>query len=312
MKNMAWQIPEQNDNMEYIQLGRSDLVISRVGLGCMSLNPASPVSEHIIGKAIESGINYFDTADLYNKGLNEEMLGKAIRGKRQSLVIASKVGNKIRDDGNGWDWDASKAYIIEAAEKTLQRLGTDHLDLYQLHGGTLNDPIDETIDAFETLQQQGKIRYYGISSIRPNVIREWVKRSSMVSVMMQYSLLDQRPAEECLMLLKDSSIGVLARGTVAQGLLVDKPSREYLDRSAGEVELAKELIHRYSDGQRTAAQTAMQFVLHDPAVTAVVAGVSSYDQLSEAVGVFDVPRLVDDDHLVLKASVGMNKYKDHR
>src|SRR6202034_3432729 len=96
---------------------------------------------------------------------------------------------------------------------------TDYIDLYQLHGGTIDDPIDETIEAFELLQQQGKIRYYGISSIRPNVISEYVQRSNIISVMMQYSLLDRRPEESCLQLLQQNNIGVLARGSVAGGLL---------------------------------------------------------------------------------------------
>ncbi len=94
---------------------------------------------------------------------------------------------------------------------SLKRLNTDRIDVYQLHGGTIEDPIEETISAFEQLVQQGKIRYYGISSIRPNVIREYVLRSNIVSVMMQYSLLDRRPEEECLPLLAQKDIGVLAR-----------------------------------------------------------------------------------------------------
>jgi aryl-alcohol dehydrogenase-like predicted oxidoreductase len=298
--------------MDLVGLGKSDLQISRVGLGCMSLNPGLSDSEYIIHRAIEGGINYFDTADLYDKGMNEEMLGRAIRGKREKLVIASKVGNRLREDGSGWDWDPSKNYILEAVERSLKRLGTDHIDLYQLHGGTIDDPIEETIEAFELLKKQGKIRFYGISSIRPNVIREWVKRSAIVSVMMQYSLLDQRPEEECLQLLKDNGIAVLARGSVAQGLLVDKPSRDYLDRNVNEVELARNLVHRYDGSVRTAAQTAMQFVLHHPAVTAIVAGVSNLIQLQEALGMFDTPWLSDEDYTDLHKHVKMNRYKEHR
>jgi aryl-alcohol dehydrogenase-like predicted oxidoreductase len=169
--------------MEYTTLGRSELKVSRIGLGCMSLQPSDAGSIQLIHDAIDHGVNYLDTADLYDRGFNEEMVGKAIQGKRRELVLATKVGNRLNADGKSWDWDASKAYIIKAVEDSLRRLHTDYIDLYQLHGGTIDDPIDETISAFETLQQQGKIRSYGISSIRPNVIKAWLQKSSIVSVL---------------------------------------------------------------------------------------------------------------------------------
>ena len=101
-----------------------------------------------------------------------------MRSKRDQVVIASKAGNQWRADGSGWDWNSSKKHILAAAEESLKRLKTDYIDLYQLHGGTIDDPIDETIEAFEILKKQGKIRYYGISSIRP-LGRSNEKRRSM-------------------------------------------------------------------------------------------------------------------------------------
>ena len=164
-------------------------------------------AETLLLRALEGGINYFDTADMYLKGLSETILGRTFRGKRNQVILATKVGNQWRSDGSGWDWNPSKKYILESVEQSLNRLQTDYIDLYQLHGGTMEDPIDDIIEAFEFLQSAGKIRYYGISSIRPNVIREWVKRSSMVSVMMQYSLLDRRPEEEMLTVFTRKSGG---------------------------------------------------------------------------------------------------------
>ena len=298
--------------MEYTTLGRSGLKISRIGLGCMSLQPSDAASVHLIHHAIDHGVNYLDTADLYDRGSNEEMVGKAINGKRSDLVLATKVGNRLNPDGKSWDWDASKAYIMKAVEDSLRRLQTDYIDLYQLHGGTIDDPIDETISAFETLQQQGKIRYYGISSIRPNVIRAWLERSSIVSVMMQYSLLDQRPAESCLDLIEAAGVSVVARGSIAQGLLVNKSPRAYLQRTLNEVELARNLVHRYNSQSRTAAQTAMRYVLHHPAVSAVVAGVSSEEQLLEAVQLFDAPGLTNEEYDALQTHIPANQYTDHR
>ena len=188
--------------MLYRQLGKSGLQISEIGFGCMSLKENDPGNEEIIHRAIDYGINFFDTADIYQNGQNEICLGKAVMHRRKQVVIATKVGNQLRKDGNGLDWNPRKDHIISSVEKSLQRLQTDYIDLYQLHGGTIEDPISETIEAFETLQQQGKIRFYGISSIRPNVISEYVDRSKIASVMMQYSLLDRRPEESCFELLE--------------------------------------------------------------------------------------------------------------
>jgi aryl-alcohol dehydrogenase-like predicted oxidoreductase len=297
--------------MQYADLGQSGMMVSRIGLGCMSLKPDAPDHARIIDRAIDGGINYMDTADLYDAGLNEEMLGRAIRGRRDKLVLATKVGNRLHADGSGWDWDPSKAYIISSVEKSLKRLGTSYIDLYQLHGGTIDDPIEETIEAFELLKQQGKIRHYGISSIRPNVIREWTQRSHLVSVMMQYSLLDRRPEEECLDLLHKGEIGVVARGAVAQGLLVNKPARAYLGKDGEEVERARLSVHQHAVG-RTPAQTAMQFVLHHSAISAVVAGIRTPGQLEEALAVFEVPQLTKDEYEGLRSTTRPERYKEHR
>jgi aryl-alcohol dehydrogenase-like predicted oxidoreductase len=298
--------------MKYAKLGDSSITISRIGLGCMSLKPGNTDNERIIHHAIGSGINYFDTADIYDNGLNEKMLGNALSGKRDKVFIASKVGNKLRHDGKGLDWDPSKAHIVSSVEKSLKRLGTDHLDLYQLHGGTIADPIDEAIETFENLKEQGKILQYGISSIRPNVIKEWVSKSNIVSVMMQYSLLDRRPEEECMELLRSKGISVLVRGAVAQGLLIDKASKEYLERSVNEVKAARDIVQQYSNNTRTAAQTALQFALQNPAVTSTVVGIRTIEQLQETIAVFDVPWLSETELEDMRSSVAVFHYTEHR
>ncbi len=297
--------------MQYQTLGHSTLSISRIGFGCMSLQPGRSESEELIHQAIDEGINYFDTADLYDKGENEKLLGRALKGKRSKIVLATKAGNEWREDGSGWDWNPRKEYILSAVEKSLQRLQTDYIDLYQLHGGTMDDPMEETIEAFELLKDQGKIRYYGISSIRPNVIREWVSRSAIVSIMMQYSLLDRRPEEATLPLLKQKNIGVLARGSIAQGLLIDKPAKSYLEYSEKEVMNAKEVVHSTSNQQRSLVQTAIQFVLHQAAITSAVVGMRTKEQLREAIGVFDSILTAEELDLLQKA-LPLNFYQQHR
>jgi aryl-alcohol dehydrogenase-like predicted oxidoreductase len=297
--------------MEYTFLGKSDLRISRIAMGCMSLGDDQAQIGKILHRAIEGGINFFDTADLYDKGRNEERIGAALKEKRKDVIIASKVGNQWRPDGSGWDWNPSKAYILQSVEGSLKRLQTDYIDLYQLHGGTIEDPIDETIEAFETLKQQGKIRWYGISSIRPNVIREYIKRSNIVSVMMQYSLLDRRPEEESLNLLQQAGICVLARGSVASGLLVNKPAKSYLNYNAGEVQKAADAIKAVSVG-REPAQTAIQFVLQHPAMAAAVIGIRTIEQLEEALETATTKKMVDEEYASLKKSIPLNQYEQHR
>lgn len=266
----------------------------------------------IIHHALDLGINYFDTADLYEKGLNEIMLGKALQSKRGSSIIATKVGNQWRRDGSGWDWNPGKEYILKCAEASLNRLQTDCIDLYQLHGGTIEDPIDEVIEAFEQLQTQGKIRFYGISSIRPNVIREYVKRSNIVSVMTQYSLADRRPEESTLNLLQQNNIGVLVRGALAQGLLVDKTAKEYLGHSETEIAGAAQQLQGVAVTTHTAAQAAVQFVLQHPAITSAVVGVSRMQQLNEIAATTEKATLTQKNMELLRTALPPKVYEQHR
>lgn len=298
--------------MKYTQLGKSDLNISRIGFGCMSLKGDTAENKLIIDKALELGINYFDTADLYENGANEQKIGELLKANRNRFILATKVGNQARPDGNGWDWNPRKSYILTAVEGSLKRLKTDHIDLYQLHGGTIEDPVDETIEAFEILKQQGKIRYYGISSIRPNVIREYVKKSAIVSVMMQYSLLDRRPEEECFELLKENQIGVLSRGSIAQGLLVDKPPVPYLDWSASAVAMAAKAIKTVAGHADNLSQTAIRFVLQQEPVASAVIGIRTLAQMEDIAAAADLPALSAEEMELLKNSVAQQFYTVHR
>lgn len=265
------------------RLGQSDLYVSAMGLGCMSLGTDEVKAAAIIHEALEQGINFLDTADLYDDGRNEEIIGNALRRRRGDVILATKVGNRRIPGKEGWSWDPSKAYIKSAVKESLRRLQTDYIDLYQLHGGTIEDPIDETIEAFEELKQEGLIRYYGISSIRPNVIREYVQRSGIISVMSQYSILDRRPEEEILPLLAEHGISLIARGPLAGGLLtergrsrIDKP---YLGYDSRELTQLHEQLMQQSAGNRPLTETALHYPLAHPAVAAIIPGASSLEQL---------------------------------
>jgi aryl-alcohol dehydrogenase-like predicted oxidoreductase len=298
--------------MKYNQLGKSDLRISEVGFGCMSLGGNHAGNARLLHRAADGGINFFDTADLYDKGFNEETVGRAFRTKRASVIIGTKVGNQWRPDGSGWDWNPRKAYILSAVEESLRRLQTDYIDLYQLHGGTLDDPIDETIEAFELLKEQGKIRQYGISSIRPSVIREYVRRSNIVSVMMQYSLLDRRPEESALELLHGHGIGVLARGSLAKGLLVSKAPEKYLTHSPEDVQKAAAAVRALSSADRGPAAVAVRFVLGRPGVTSAVLGIRTPSQLETGLAVGRTAPLTGPQTDALRVALPVNTYTEHR
>ncbi len=298
--------------MEYRALGKTALSVSRIGFGCMSLGDDDALNRRVLHAAIDNGINFFDTADLYARGNNEITLGNALKEKRKDLVIATKVGNQWKEDGSGWDWNPRKDYILSAVNNSLNRLQTDYIDLYQLHGGTINDNIDETIEAFTILQQQGKIRFFGISSIRPNVIRAYAFRAGIASVMMQYSLLDRRPEESCFHLLQDKNIGVLARGSLAGGLLVDKPAKLYLTYTTSQVEKAAAGIQSLSGTHRNATHTALQFVLQQPAITSAVVGIRTMEQLHDVVATGATPLLTPAELGSLQHTIPANYYEQHR
>lgn len=304
--------------MEKKQLGTSDLFVSPISLGCMSLGTDEKKASDIIHRALDLGINYLDTADLYDKGWNEEIVGKTIKERRNEIVLATKVGNHLNNDGT-WFWDPSKSYIKEQVKESLRRLQTDYIDLYQLHGGTIDDPIDETIEAFEELKQEGTIRYYGISSIRPNVIREYVQHSSIVSVMLQHSLLDRRPEESVLELLAKNKISVVTRGSLAKGIL-SKNSLEVVKKKGTEgyqsysFEQLKNTVKKLEgilhEGQ-TLNGLAIHYVLSQPAVTSAVIGGSSIQQLEENYDAFN--EAFSEDQLDAAKAITMENYYDkHR
>ncbi len=298
--------------MNYRLLGSSQLLVSEIGFGCMSLTEENTANKKLVHRAIEGGINFFDTADLYQKGFNETSVGNALKENRKQVIIATKVGNEWKEDGSSWNWNPRKEYILAAVEKSLQRLQTDYIDLYQLHGGTIEDPMDEIIEAFELLKQQGKIRYYGISSIRPNVICEYVKRSNIVSVMMQYSLLDRRPEESCLDLLLKHNIGVLARGTLAKGLLIDKQPASYLDYTVAEVSNAAAAIKIIGEKGDGTIAIALGYVLNHPAVVSAITGIRTLEQVEAIISASSNLLLEKEQIEKLTYSIALNYYKEHR
>lgn len=296
-------------------LGSSELYVSEIGLGCMSLGTDEGQAVKLIHEALDRGVNFLDTADLYDEGRNEELVGKAVEGRRKDVIIATKVGNRRVPGQDGWVWDPSKDYIKSAVKDSLCRLGTDYIDLYQLHGGTLDDPIDETIEAFEELKREGWIRYYGISSIRPNVIREYVAKSNIVSVMSQYSILDRRPEEAVLDLLAENGISAIARGPVARGILSErgqvKAEKGYLDYSKNELLDVLKGLEEVGRGTDL-SHLAIRYALAHSAVACTIPGASSLEQLLHNLAAGNKEELSPQDIQSIQAISRANQYEAHR
>ncbi|KZE38106.1 oxidoreductase [Bhargavaea cecembensis] len=275
--------------MKTRKLGNAGPDISEIGLGCMSLPDDARQAERIVDAAMDAGINYFDTADLYGKGRNEELLGKALRGRRADMILATKVGNRWTEGKDGWEWDPSPGHIRKSVHDSLKRLGTDYIDVYQLHGGTADDDLEAVIGVFEDLKREGLIRQYGISSIRPNVFLPFLKNSSAVSNMMQYSLLDRRP-EEWLGDIRSTGASVVARGPIAKGLLTAEAEKRaeamdgYLSYSS--IELRK-LINEFGRRPGPLYSAALAFVLENRTVASAITGASSEEQLKETLSAYE-------------------------
>ncbi len=291
-------------------LGKSQLQISELSLGCMSLPATLDQARPVIEAALDAGINYFDTADLYDKGLNEELIGKVLAPHRKNIILATKVGNRWTEGTDGWTWDPSPTHIKAGLKESLRRLQTDYIDVYQLHGGTAEDPWEEIIDTFEGLKKEGLIREYGISSIRPNVFVPFLENSSAISNMMQFSMLDRR-AEEWFDKISATGASVVTRGSIAKGLLTDewrermKPymsySEEELQQVLGQLEEAYGDIHAL----------AIAFNLQFETVASTVIGARTPEQLAASITAYEKAQDVPDLSEAMKR-LKNDRYTEHR
>lgn len=299
--------------MKTRKLGNSGPHISEIGLGCMSLPDDARQAERIVDTALDAGINYFDTADLYSRGKNEQLLGQALKNRRQDIILATKVGNRWKEGQDGWEWDPSPEHIHKAVRDSLRRLGTDYIDVYQLHGGTAEDDLDAVIDTFEELKREGLIRHYGISSIRPNVFRPFLENSSAVSNMMQYSLLDRRP-EEWFSEISRSGASVVARGPIAKGLLTDEVKKRaedsdgYLTYSPEEL---RELAAAFRELPGSLHAAAIGFILGNETVASAITGASSEEQLKQTLIAYE--NIPDSRTISVYADLtALQHYEKHR
>lgn len=303
------------------QLGTSDIYISALTLGCMSLGTDMKHARKIIDTALDAGVNHLDTADLYDFGQNEEIVGKAIKHKREQIILTSKVGNHFDTQKKDWFWDPSPEHIKNGIKDSLRRLQTDYIDFYMMHGGTIDDSLDESIAAMEDLKQEGFIRAYGVSSIRPNVIRSYIKHSNIDAVMMQYSMLDRRPEEELLDELNQHQISVLSRGPLAKGMLSNRAQEQieqkaqngYMDYTYQDLLTIYDKLNDVADENNSSLQTlALKYVLKHPAIASAVFGASSTDQIKANTRIDLSEELTDETYGTLQQITKPLKYTAHR
>ncbi len=299
--------------MKKREIGNSGLYVSELGFGTMSLPNDVIEANNIFDAALHAGINFFDTADLYDAGKNEALVSQFLQNRRDKIILATKVGNKMNDDGKTWSWDPSKKHIMQAVKESLRRLDTDYIDLYQLHGGIMEDDVEETIDAFESLKKEGVILQYGISSIRPNVIKRFLDNSAEVSVMMQYSLLDRRP-EEWVNMIEEAGASLITRGTVAKGFLTlegltrASSANGFEAYNANELHATLEVLMKETEDLHAAA---IAFALQNQSVASALVGARSTKQLLDSIIAYEKGAPTEHiDHL--KHVVKSHKYKEHR
>jgi aryl-alcohol dehydrogenase-like predicted oxidoreductase len=296
--------------MEFKHLGRTGLKVSRLCLGTMNFGPhtSEPDSFAIMDKALELGINFFDTANVYGwkkgEGVTEQIVGRWLAqagGRRESIVLATKVFGAMGDGPN--DQGLSAYHIRRACEDSLRRLQTDHIDLYQMHHIDRNTPLDEMLQAMEQLTREGKILYVGSSNFPAWHIAEWQVAArqrnflGLISEQCIYSLADRMPELEVLPAAQHFGLGVIPWSPLGGGMLAGILQKPDKGRRAGEWTLKKLEKHRGQVEKYEAfckelgedpAHLALAWVLANPVVTGPIIGPRTIDQLTGSLRVLEI------------------------
>jgi aryl-alcohol dehydrogenase-like predicted oxidoreductase len=311
--------------MQYIKFGATGLRVSRLCLGTMTfgLQCDEAQSHAIMDTAAAGGIDFFDTADVYplggsrtTAGRTEEIVGSWLKGKRRDFILATKCAGQVGP--KPWDQGMSRKHILDAIDASLRRLGTDYVDLYQLHNYDKNTPIDEALEALDTVVRSGKARYIGVSNWPAHKIARALGRSELkniariASVQPRYNMLFRGFERDLLAMCQEESIAVIPYNPLAGGLLTGKhnhaappqagtrfalgtAARRYQERywNEKEFETIEALRPIAAEAGNSMATMALSWVLANPAITAPIVGASRPDQLAESLAAAEKPLPAD-------------------
>ncbi len=294
--------------MTYSTLGNSGLMVSTLGVGCNAFGARTDAAEvvKIVDAALEAGITFFDTADTYALGTSEELLGAALQGRREQAVVATKFGMDMQG-ANGPDFGVrgSRRYIRIAIEASLRRLGTDYIDLYQLHSPDRLTPMEETLETLSDLVAEGKVRYIGCSNLRAWEVVDayWIAQtqgsSQFVSAQNEYSLYNRSAEAELGPACESVGMSILPYFPLAYGLLTGKyrrgeqaPAGSRLEAQSSRLETADfdrvEALQAYADAREVPLlHVAIAGLAAQPAVGSVISGVSRAGQIASNVAALD-------------------------
>jgi aryl-alcohol dehydrogenase-like predicted oxidoreductase len=293
--------------LQYRALGHSGLTTSTLALGTMMFgawgNPDEVACHRMVDLALDGGITLFDTADIYDNGVSEEILGRAVAGRRDRVVLATKCGNPMGDDPQRRGLSAR--WVTQACEDSLRRLGTDHIDLFQMHRPDPSVPIAETVGAFDELVTSGKIRAYGTSTFSAGELRAARDAASSQGFALPtteqppYSLLNRGIEDDVLPVCRELGLGLLVWAPLDGGWLTGKYRSSVVDESSRAVRQAEHFDHRddeiraqkmarveelasfAGDHGLTLTQLALAFVLSEPCVSAALIGPRTPEQLED-------------------------------
>ena len=311
--------------MEYARLGNTGMNVSRLCLGCMGFGSAEgwahnswaldeQASREIVKKALELGINFFDTANVYAYGASEEILGRALKdfAKRNEIVIATKVFGKMNDKPNGGG--LSRKAILSEIDNSLKRLGVDYVDLYQIHRWDYETPIEETMEALNDVVRAGKVRYIGASAMfawqfqKALHVAEQHGWTRFVSMQNHLNLIYREEEREMLPLCRDQKIGVIPYSPLASGRLTRDWSAESTVRSENDAiakgkydstadadqQVVKRVAELAEKSGNTRTHIALAWLLQKAPVTAPIIGATKLRHLEEAVGSLSVKLTAED------------------
>lgn len=302
--------------MKYKQLGNTGLLVSELCFGAMTFGgrgfwevvgrQGQDVADNLVAQTLEAGVNFFDTANIYSEGQSEQILGKALGKRRHEVVVATKVRGKMSDHPNGNG--LSRLHIMEQVEQSLERLGTDYIDLYQIHGFDPLTPFDEILRTMDDLVTTGKVRYIGCSNLAAWQLMKAIGRSEQhgwvrfESLQAYYTIVGRDLERELVPLLRDQKLGLMVWSPLAGGLLTDKfhqnqqgpegARRTTFDfppinreRLPGVLDALAEVAKNHDVSM---AQIALAWLLHQDVVTSVIIGAKNSEQLADNLNAPDV------------------------